>query len=82
MDPHLTVKVEPHCVLGAGDGVMGRLCPWGASCLVMEGRVTMTKKINKEIQGQEENKTGVCAPECWGEGHLKCKKVTNELRPE
>lgn len=30
MDPHLTVKVEPHCVLGAGDGVMGPSLPFGS----------------------------------------------------
>lgn len=80
----MTVKVEPPvCSRSWGWSDGPGLCPWGASYLVMEGRVTMTKKINKKIQGQEENTTGECAPECWGErvGHLKSMKVTNELRP-
>lgn len=42
--------------------------PGELAFLVMEGRGTMNKKINQEIQSQGENKIGVCASECLGLG--------------
>lgn len=42
----------------------------------------MSKEINKQKYRARKKKTGVCVTECWGEGHLKYRKVTNELGPE